>query len=108
MKYRPGKSSVDADTFSRIPLNIGDYMKTCCEGSSSESAQIAACSVQFQNQEDLPWLLALTDSLTILDDYDRFPGIEQHVDLCEAQRRDPVISRVVFHDDRDTTLSKRK
>ena len=34
VKYHPGKSNSDADTLSRIPLNIEDYMATCCEGSS--------------------------------------------------------------------------
>ena len=95
VKYRPGKANVDANTLSRRPLNIEDYMKTCCEESSSEVVQAAICSVQYQSQEDLPWLTALTDSLTARDDYDSVPGVE-HVDLCEAQRRDPVISRVVY------------
>ena len=95
VKYRPGTANVDADTLSRRPLNIEDYMKTCCEESSSEVVQAAICSVQYQSQENLPWLTALTDSLTALDDYDSVPGVEQHIDLREAQGQDPVISRVV-------------
>ena len=34
VKYRPGKSNSDAETLSRIPLNIEDNMATCCEGRS--------------------------------------------------------------------------
>jgi len=36
VKYRPGKSNVDADTLLRMPLNIEDYTKTCCKESNSE------------------------------------------------------------------------
>ena len=68
VKYRPRKANVDADTLWRRPLNIEDYMKTCREESSSEVVQAAICSVQYQSQEDLPWLTALTDSLTARDD----------------------------------------
>ena len=68
MKYRPGKSNSDADTLSRMPLNIEDYMATCSERSSLEVVQATICSVQFQSRGDFPWLTALTDSITALDD----------------------------------------
>ena len=67
-KYRPGKSNNDADTLSRLPLNIDDYMQTYCQGSSSEVVQAAICSARLQSQGDLPWLTALTDSITPIDD----------------------------------------
>ena len=95
IKYRPGKSNNDADTLSRLPLNIEDYIQTCCQGSSSEVVQAAICSVRLQSQGDLPWLTALTDSITAIDvDYNS-PSIQQHIDLRQAQELDPVISRVV-------------
>ena len=59
----------DADTLSRLPLNIEDYMQTCCQGSSSEVVQAAICSVRLKSQGDLPWLTALTDSTAIDDEY---------------------------------------
>ena len=93
VKYRPGKSNSDADTLSRIPLNIEDYMLTCCEGSSLEVIQTAICSAQFQSQDDFPWLTALTHSITALDADHTIP-IDQQIDLQQAQELDPVISRV--------------
>ena len=49
IKYRPGKSNNDADTLSRLPLNIEDFMQTCCEGSSSEVVQAPICSARLQS-----------------------------------------------------------
>ena len=95
IKYRPGKSNNDADTLSRLPLNIEDYMQTCCQGSSSEVVQAAICSARLQSQGDLPWLKALTDSITAIDDDYNTASVQQHIDLRQAQALDPAISRVV-------------
>ena len=54
IKYRAGKSNNDADTLSRLPLNIEDYLQTCWQGSSSEVVQAAICSARLQSQGDLP------------------------------------------------------
>ena len=95
IKYRPGKSNNDADTLSRLPLNIEDYMQTCCQGSSSEVVQAAICSARLQSQGDLPWLTALTDSITAIDDDYNTASVHQHIDFRQAQALDPAISRVV-------------
>lgn len=95
IEYRPGKTTNDADTLSRLLLNIEDYIQTCCQGSSSEVVQAPIHSVRLQSQGNLPWLTALTDSTTAIDvDYSS-PSIQQHIDLRQAQELDPVISRVV-------------
>ena len=94
VKYRPGKSNSDADTLSRMPLNIEYYMVTCSERSSLEVVQATICSVQFQSRGDFPWLTALTDSITALDD-DNIITTDQQIDLKQAQELDPVIRRVM-------------
>lgn len=96
VKYCPGKSNVDADTLSWMPMNIEDYMKTFYQKRSLEVVQAAICLAQFHSQGDLPWLIALRDSLTALDDCDSVSGIEQRVYLCEAQECDPVMSRIMY------------
>ena len=95
IKYRPGKSNTDADTLSRLPLNIEDHIQTCCQGRSSEVVQAAICSALLQSQGDLPWLTALMDSITAIDEDYNSPSIQQHIDLRQAQALDPMISRVV-------------
>ena len=80
---------------SQLPLNIEAYIQTCCQGSSSEVVQAAIHSVRLQSQGDLPWLTALTDSITAIDVDCNSPSIQQHTDLRQAQELDPAISRVV-------------
>ena len=36
IKYRPGKVNKDADTLSRIPLDINQYMPACTQATSQE------------------------------------------------------------------------
>ena len=36
IKYRPGKVNKDADTLSRIPLDINQYMPACTQATSKE------------------------------------------------------------------------
>ena len=95
VKYRPGKSNIDADTLSRQPLNIEDYIELCCHQSSPEVVQATICSAQLQGEGHLPWLTSLTDSVTAFDDNCGSPSIEQQVDVGQAQVLDPAISRVV-------------
>ena len=47
IKYHPGKSHVDF-TFSRMPLDFGEYMKTCTEEVGTDEIQAIACSAQVQ------------------------------------------------------------
>ena len=95
VKYRPGKSNINADTLSRQPLNIEDYIELCCHQSSPEVVQATICSAQLQGEGHLPWLSSLTDSVTAFDDNCGSPSIEQQVDVGQAQVLDPAISRVV-------------
>ena len=70
-------------------------MQTYYQGSSSEVVQAAICSARLQSQGDLPWLTALTDSITAIDDDYNTASVQQHIDLRQAQALDPAISRVV-------------
>ena len=66
IKYRPGKSHVDADTFSRMPLDFGEYMKTCTEEVGTDEIQAIACSAQVQTDGGSTWITTLTDNPAVL------------------------------------------
>ena len=100
IKYRPGKSHVDADTFSRLPLDFGEYMKTCTEEVGTDEIQAIACSAQVQVDGGSTWITTLTDNPAVLTSdstlfkQSHLPQIQQ-VDITAAQDR--VIGRVLSY-----------
>ena len=102
IKYRPGKSHVDADTFSRMPLDFGEYMKTCTEEVGTDEIQAIACSAQVQADGGSTWITTLTDNPAVLTSdltlfkQSHLPQIQQ-VDIAAAQRQDRVIGRVLSY-----------
>ena len=46
IRYHPGKTHVDVDSFSRIPFDFGTYMKSCTEELSSDVIQAVTHSAQ--------------------------------------------------------------
>ena len=99
IKYHPGKSHVDADTFSRMPLDFGEYMKTCTEEVSTDEIQAIACSAQVQADGGSTWITTLTDNPAVLTSdstlfkQSHLPQTQQ-VDIAAAQKQDRVIGRV--------------
>ena len=66
IRYRPGKTHVDADSFSGIPFDFETYMKSCTEELSPEVIQAVTHSAQVQDNGSSNWLTALTDDPTTL------------------------------------------
>ena len=66
IRYRPGKTHVDADSSSRIPFDFETNMKSCTEELSPEVIQAVTHSAQVQDNGSSNWLTALTDDPTTL------------------------------------------
>ena len=66
IRYCPGKTHLDADSFPRIPFDFETYMKSCTEALSPEEIQAVTHSAQVQDNGSSNWLTALTDDPTIL------------------------------------------
>ena len=102
IKYHPGNSHVDADTFSRMPLDFSEYMKTCTEEVGTDEIQAIACSAQVQADGGSTWITTLTDNPAVLTSdptlfkQSHLPQIQQ-VDIAAGQRQDRVIGRVLSY-----------
>ena len=66
IRYHPGKTHVDADSFSRIPFDFETYMKSCREELSPDVIQAVTHSAQAQDNGSSNWLTALMDDPTAL------------------------------------------
>lgn len=64
IKYRPGKVNIDADTLSRMPLDIEKYVTACTEGLSHEVVQTTWGGAKAAQEHDVAWLLLLTRTKT--------------------------------------------
>lgn len=62
IKYRPGKVNVDADTLSRIPLDMNDLTTACTEELSQEVVSATWEGTRVAQQKDVAWVAALLAS----------------------------------------------
>lgn len=59
VKYRPGKGNIDADTLSRLPLDIEVYASKCTEELPARAIQAAREGSHASKMEDVAWVPAL-------------------------------------------------
>ncbi len=95
IKYRPGKVNIDADTLSRLPLDIEVYESECTEELPMGAIQAAWEGSHVSERKDVAWVAALY--ISTVDESQQpatvLPTIEQN-ELIQAQKDDPVISQV--------------
>ncbi len=95
IKYRPGKVNIDADTLSRLPLDIEVYESECTEELPMGAIQAAWEGSHVSARKDVAWVAALF--ISTVDESQQpstvLPTIEQN-ELIQAQKDDPVISQV--------------
>lgn len=95
IKYRPGKVNIDADTLSRMPLDIEKYVTACTEGLSHEVVQTTWGGAKAAQEQDVAWvaILALTAN-TNQDPPTSLPTISSE-ELVKAQREDPAVGEII-------------
>lgn len=59
IRYRPGKSNVDADTLSCLPLDMERYRSVCAEELSDEVVHAVWDGSQAAELKDVAWVEAL-------------------------------------------------
>ena len=109
IKYRPGKSNADADTLSRLPLDMENYMRTCTTEVSQAELETTVHAIEAQSQGTVTWASAITtDPETLLPT--TLPGNQMFSkrDVQRAQKEDQCLARVIFFLQRGQRPSKRE
>lgn len=90
----------DADTSSRRPMDIEQYMPSCTQETSLEVISATLSGVMALQHDETVWITAVSDRTETLDlesdilDSTKYDKIEPHVILA-SQKRDPSIGRVL-------------
>lgn len=106
IKYRPGKSNVDADTLSRLPLDMETYETACTEELSDGAVRDTWEEGQVAERKDVAWVAALNISSS--DAHQQPPShlpTISHDDLVRAQSEDQAISKITELKKSDTKLT---
>ena len=102
IKYRPGRINNDANTLSRIPLDIDQYMPTCTEETSQAVIAASLTGVIANQTGEAVWITAISDTAEVLSldtsllDPTKYDSIDPQ-DILRAQRQDPSIGRVLAY-----------
>ncbi len=113
IKYRPGKENIDADTLSRCPLDIEQYVSSC----SGEMSVEAVCATwegsQVAKKRDVAWIATLitaqdsdiTNTCPELSHHGVLSTIH-HSELQRAQKEDPAIREIIKLKENNQTLTR--
>lgn len=94
IKYRPGRENIDADTLSRLPLDIGTMIKECSEELSSDVIGATIQAVEAQEGPSIPW--SVSTNCSSIEACPAVPTISplSVSEIREAQINDQSISPV--------------
>lgn len=99
IRYRPGKTNTDADTLSRLPECMGEYMTSCTEETCQKELQTIIQSVEAQNLGRINWISSITTDPTVVSEAEpplltRSQQTFDSVDVRQAQIDDRIIGSV--------------
>ena len=99
LRYRPGKTNIDADILSRLPIDPREYMDSCTAGMDKEAIDATIQGLTHQRAKEIPWLTAVSANISIADQEpivsdltltQLVPG-----EIQRAQREDSLISQIM-------------
>ena len=99
IKYRSGKSKIDADMLSRLPLDPREYMENCTSEMEMDAICATIQAVIHQGKDGTPWVAAVSANIVHTE-----PAVTDLLfrqltseDVHRAQREDPDISRILAY-----------
>ena len=106
IKYRPGKSNVDADTLSRCPLDVDQYISQCTEELPQEVVTAAWEGSRAAEMQEVAWAAALGVAHGVVEcgTPDPLPAFD-HDELVKAQRTDSAIGPIFKLKETNGTLA---
>lgn len=105
VRYRPGKVNIDADTLSRLPVDIDSYVHTCTEELSRDTILATWEGSRAAKQKDVAYVAALDLSQGPSSQPPGLLPTISHDELVRNQRDDPAISQVIKLKEAGTTLT---
>lgn len=104
IKYRPGKINVDADTLSRLPLDIESYVGECSEELSRDIVCATWEGSEAAKENDIAYVAALNLVQNTETDRPVIPSFS-HKELVSAQRQDMTINELIKLKETKTTVT---
>ena len=94
IKYRPGKKNIDADSLSRMPLDMEIFMKECSEEISHDVIGAATQAVESQDESSALWSMGVSvQCAAIATDTPLIPLTAGQIK--HDQRNDPTVGPVI-------------
>ena len=94
IKYRPGKENIDADSLSRMPIDMEKFMKECSEEMSYDVLGATSQAVENQDESSVSWSMGVSAKCaTITTDTSVIPLTTGQIK--QDQRSDPTIGPVI-------------
>lgn len=95
IRYRPGKVNIDADTLSRLPLDMAEYEAACTKQLSEETVQATWLGTQAAKDKDIAYVAILNLSSGMELHMPESQSTISHEDLKRAQREGMTINDVI-------------
>ena len=111
IKYRPGKANADADTLSRMPMDMEQYMNTCKEHMNPDTLTAVVDGIYAGQMDDTTWTfnIASGNSPELIDVKSTSnvagPAFDRDELKCD-QQKDSDIGRIIQYLARDRRPTK--
>ena len=98
VKYRPGKSNIDADMLSCLPLDPNEYMGNCTVEMEKDAICATIQAVILQREDVTTWVAAVSAKIHIVHAVTDLVSRQlTSEDIQRGQREHPDISRILAY-----------